>query len=101
IGMGRPWRKPCRSKQGRYRGLLADAQFDHDMALRLQQVDHLSRDGAIASEPIGSAIERPARIMADFGWKRCDVATHDIGWVRHHEIERLRQCGAEIACNKM
>ena len=53
----------------------------------LEQSRRLSRNGAIAVEAIGAAVERAPRIVPDLGGQQGDVAARDIGRVADHEIE--------------
>ena len=63
----------------------------------LEQLGRLSRNGAIAGEAIGAAVERAARIVPDLGGQRGDVAARDIGRIADHEIEGAGERRAEIA----
>ena len=76
---------------------LTDAEFDHQMAVGLEQLGSLSRNGAIAGEAVGAAIERTAGIVADLGRKPGDVAAGDVGGVADHKVEPAGQRRAEIA----
>ena len=63
----------------------------------LSSFARLSRNGAIAVETVGAAVERAPRIVPHLGRQRGDVAARDVGRIADHEIEGAGKRRAEIA----
>src|SRR4029077_15444082 len=75
---------------------LAVANLDHQMARRFEQLWRLSRNGAIAAESVGAAVERAARIVTHLGGQQCDLGACDVGRVADDQIEGACESCAEI-----
>ena len=88
-------------KQGRHRGLLADAEFDHDVPVRDNETPRVRGDRAIAIEAVRAAVERQLRIVPHLGGQAGQFARGDIGRINHHEIEAAAERGTEIAGDEL
>src|SRR4051795_1222414 len=95
--MGRARRKASRAEYCGHLGLLAEAQFHHQMAAGLEQPTHLSRNGAVAAKPVGTAVERTVRIVADLRRKVRDIAAHHIGRIGYDHVERSAERRSKVA----
>src|SRR4051812_31852938 len=98
--MGRARRKATRAEYCGHLGLLAEAQFHHQMGAGIEQPTHLSRNAAIAAKSVGTAVERTVRIVADLRRKARDIAAHHVGRIGYDHVERSAERSSKVAGNE-
>ena len=102
IGAGRPRRKPRRREQCGHGRRLPGAEFDDENAVGREQRGHCGGNRAKAVEPVGTAVERRARIeIAHLGGERIDVAgsRYTADWTRSGRTVRQSAAAMSQATN--